>query len=126
MKNSKFVNLLFIASGALIWFLAFHYVERLSGYFQLARSIGNGPAEAVRHGLPIVLGILTYFILRTNTKAYNFVNDCVDELFRVVFPGAREVRIGTFWVITLVIFAGIIFGVLDMGIVFVIRKLIGA
>ena len=126
MKNSKFVNLLFISASAIVWYLSYYYLERIAGYFQLSRQIGNGPAEIVRHGLPIVLGAALFFVFKTNSKVSNFVNDCVDELYLVVFPGSKEVRIGTFWVITLVILAGIIFGLLDMGIVFTIRKLIGA
>lgn len=125
MKNSKFVNLVFLAAGALIWFIALHYITQWSGYFQLARHVGPEMADVIRHALPILLGVLTFTILRTNTKSKYFVSDSVDELVRVVFPDAKAVQVGTVWVITLVIITGIIFGALDWGITNVIKKLIG-
>ncbi len=126
MKNSKVVNILFLAAGALVWFLSFHYLDRAVGYFQLSRHLGGDTSDVIRHGLPLVLGAVAFFVLRRSTKASHFVSDSVDELIRVVFPGPREVRVGTFWVITLVLLAGVLFGVLDMGITSAIRRIIGA
>jgi preprotein translocase SecE subunit len=125
MKNSKVVNVVFAAAAGLVWFLLLHYLAIWSGSFQLARRVGAGGADAIRQGVPLILGIATFVILRTNTKATYFVSDSLDELFRVVFPGPREVKIGTAWVITLVILAGIIFGALDWGINSIIKSLIG-
>lgn len=125
MKNSKAVNIMFFAAGVLLWFLAFHYVGQWVGYFQLARRIGAESADGIKLGLPIVVGLATFIILRTNTKATYFVSDCMDELFRVVFPGSREVKIGTLWVIVLVILAGVFFGGLDWAITKVVKSIIG-
>lgn len=125
MKNSKVVNIVFLVAGALLWLVSLHYITQWVGYFQLSRTIGSEAADLVRHGLPIALGIALFAILRAWTKATHFVSDCVDELFRVVFPGSKEVKVGTVWVITLVILAGLAFGALDWGITQVIKRLIG-
>ena len=125
MKNSKVINLVFLAAGGLLWFISLHYVSQWMGYFQLPRRLGAGAADAIHHGFPIVLGLATFLILRSNTKATYFVSDCVDELFRVVFPDAKAVRMGTIAVIILVIISGLVFGALDWGITSVIRILIG-
>lgn len=125
MKNSKFVNLLFLAAGILLWFLTLHYFSQWAGYFQLPRRIGAEAADLVRHALPIALGAALFFALRAWTKAAHFVSDAVDELFRVVFPGSKEIKVGTTWVIVLVILAGLFFGALDWGITNVIKRLIG-
>lgn len=125
MKNSKVVNILFLAAGALLWFLSLHYLSQWIGYFQLPRRIGAEAADLLRHGLPILFGIILFLSLRSWTKASHFVSDCVDELFRVVFPGSKEIKVGTTWVILLVILAGIFFGALDWGITNVIKRLIG-
>lgn len=108
-----------------MWFLSLHYISQWVGYFQLPRHLGAEAADLIRHGLPIVLGIGLFLTLRAWTKATHFVSDCVDELFRVVFPGSKEIKVGTVWVIMLVILAGIAFGALDWGLGQVIRRIIG-
>ena len=111
--NSRTLHIIGFIAGAVVGFLTFRYMEFISG------------SDLGRHGMPFILGLTTFVTLRANTKASYFVSDCVDELIRVVFPDARAVKLGTFLVVTLVIMAGLIFGVLDMGITFVIKKLIG-
>ena len=125
MKNSKFVNLLFLAAGAIVWFISLHYFAIWSAYFQLPRRVGGGTADTLVNALPIVLWIGTFAILRANRRASQFVGNCIDELVLVVFPGAREVRIGTFWVTILVILSGMFFGGLDWCIVGVVKYVIG-
>ncbi|MEZ4815823.1 MAG: preprotein translocase subunit SecE [Bdellovibrionota bacterium] len=125
MKNSKVVNIFFVGAGALLWFLSLHYITQWVGYFQLARHLGSEASDLIRHGLPILLGVSLFVFLRSWTKASHFVSDCVDELFRVVFPGPKEVKAGTTWVIIIVILAGLAFGALDWGITHVIKRLIG-
>ena len=125
MKNSKVVNLVFLSAGAIIWFVALHYVAQWVGYFQLPRRFGPEAADLIHHGLPLLLGVTTFLILRSNNKSSHFVSDCLDELFRVVFPGKKEVRMGTAWVIILVVMAGIAFGALDWLIVSGVKMLIG-
>ena len=125
MKNSKVVNLVFLAAGAILWFLALHYVGQWIGYFQIPRRVGPEAADLMRHGLPILVGVSCFLLLRSNVKASHFVSDSLDELFRVVFPDGKAVRVGTIWVITLVILAGLIFGALDWCIVSGIKWFIG-
>lgn len=125
MKNSKVVNIVFLVAGALLWLVSLHYITQWVGYFQLSRTLGSEAADLVRHGLPLLLGVLLFVVLRAWTKATHFVSDCVDELFRVVFPGSKEVKVGTVWVITLVILAGLAFAAIDWGITHVIKRLIG-
>ena len=96
MKNSKLVNLLFLTAGALVWFITLHYLGVWIGYFQLPRRIGAEYSDFLRHGLPIVLGVLTFVILRANLKASHFVSEAVDELTRVVFSGLSRSANGYF------------------------------
>jgi preprotein translocase SecE subunit len=125
MKNSKVVNLVFLGAGALVWFLTMHYLGVWMGYFQVSRRLGPEAADLIRHVLPIVLGVLTFIIFRKNIKANHFVSDSVDELFRVVFPESKAIKIGTVWVITIVILAGLSFAALDWGITSVLKSVIG-
>lgn len=125
MGHKKYVNLVFIAAAALIWFVSAHYVDVLTGYFQLGRRIGSA-AGVINEALPLVLGVTTFLILRLNNTCFQFVSDAVDELVRVIFPGPREVRVGTIVVIITCVLAGAALGVLDLGITSFVRAIIGA
>ena len=124
-KFQKYVNALFLAGSALIWLVGSHYTETVISYFQLARKIGTG-ADVLRHGLPIVLGILTFTLLRRSVTANNFSTDAVAELIRVSWPSQKDVQLGTVVVIVTVIACGIFFGMVDLGFTHLVRVIIGA
>lgn len=119
----KYVNALFLAAAAIVWLVAAHYIVVLIGYFQLGRSLG-GAAEVLQHALPLVLAVATFVILRANAAAVNFTTDSMQELTRVSWPGAKEVRVGTIVVIITVICAGIFFGIVDMAFTAVIKAIL--
>jgi preprotein translocase SecE subunit len=125
MGHKKYVNLIFIAAGALVWFLAAHYVDVLIGYFQLGRRIGAG-ADVIHIGLPLLLGMGTFAALRFNNTCFQFVSDAFDELVRVIFPGPREVRVGTIVVVVTCLLAGAALGVLDLFLRGFVQTVIGA
>jgi len=121
----KYVNALFIGAAAVVWLVASHYTEVVVGYFQLGRSIG-GAVDFIIHGVPLLLAGLTFLLLRKNTTTANFSTDAIAELIRVHWPSQRDVILGTVVVIITVIMAGVILGVLDLGLTGLIRTIIGA
>jgi len=125
-KYQKYVNALFILGGALVWFVSRHYVETLIGRLQIGRRLGGGLTDVLLHGLPILLGVITFIILRRNRKSESFVSESVDELVRVTWPSGREVQFGTIVVIITVVLAGIILGGIDIGLNAFVRTLLGA
>ncbi|MBP7843322.1 MAG: preprotein translocase subunit SecE [Proteobacteria bacterium] len=125
-NNKKYVNLLFILAGGIVWFLSQYYVRVLVGRFQLGRVLGSTPTEIIEQALPLLLGVATFVVLRTNTKSYAFSSDAIGELTRVQWPQSKDVRLGTIVVIVTVLLAGVFFGFLDMGIIAVIKAILGA
>jgi preprotein translocase subunit SecE len=123
-RYQKYVNALFLVSAGLVWFVSAHYTEVLVGYFQLARKIGGG-AEALQHAVPLLLGVLTFFLLYTNAKAVAFTTDSIGELDKVSWPSKKQVQLGTVVVILTVVIAGAILGVLDFGLTALIRVILG-
>jgi preprotein translocase SecE subunit len=126
VKVQKYVNAIFIAGGALAWFLAQHYVQVLMGYFQLGRQLGPTGSDVVTHALPLLLGVAVFLGLRTNSSSHRFVTDAVGELTHVSWPSQKDVRVGVIVVVVTVAVAGVVLGVLDLGLVGLIRTLIGA
>ncbi len=126
LKYQKYVNALFIAAAAIVWFVTRHYTSETISYFQLNRALGVGATEIIIHALPILLGVLTFVLLRRNTASYNFVSDSVSELVSMSWPNQKDVQIGTVVVIATVIIAGVILGVLDLGLTALVKFFIGA
>ena len=124
-NNKKYVNFMFLLAAGILWFISKHYVEFLVGRFQLARTMGAG-SDVLLHGLPILIGVAVFIILRSNSTVYNFCTDSIGELVKVHWPSSKEVRLGTIVVILTVILAGIFLGLLDMGINAVIKAILGA
>ncbi len=126
MQNyQKYVNALFLAAAGIVWFLARHFTEIGIGYFQLGRKIGLS-ADYIFHGLPLLLGALTFVILRANQTSLNFTTDAVSELFKVSWPTKKDVRLGTIVVIFTVVIAGIVLGLIDLGFTSLVKTLIGS
>jgi preprotein translocase SecE subunit len=124
-KYQKYVNALFIAAGALIWFLAQHYTGVVIGYFQLGRKLGAG-ADVMEQVVPLIFCVATFVILRQNKASYNFSMDATAELAKTSWPGQKEVRIGTIVVIITVLLSGLVLGGLDLIFTHIVRALLGA
>jgi len=121
----KYVNALFLLAAAIVWLIVNHYTSVVVGYFQLGRTLGVG-VDFIQHGLPLAAALLTFVILRSNTSTHRFATDAVGELIRVHWPTQKDVTLGTIVVIITVISAGVVLGILDMGLVGLVRTLIGA
>ncbi|MEO5668495.1 MAG: preprotein translocase subunit SecE [Bdellovibrionota bacterium] len=121
----KYVNALFLFAAALVWLIVSHYTGVVIGYFQLGRTLGVG-VDFLEHGLPLVAAVVTFISLRSNTFTSRFATDAIGELIRVQWPSQKDVTMGTIVVIITVIASGIILGFLDMGIVGLVRTIIGA
>jgi preprotein translocase SecE subunit len=124
-STQKYVNALFIFAAAVVWLIVNHYTAVFAGYFQLGRTLGDG-LVFLEHGLPLVAAALTFFILRSNGTTHRFATDAIGELVRVHWPSQKDVTIGTIVVIITVLAAGVVLGFLDMGLVGLVRTIIGA
>jgi len=121
----KYVNALFLFAAAVVWLVVNHYTSVTVGYFQLGRSLG-GAVDFIEHGVPLLAALLTFMILRRNTQTSRFATDAIGELVRVHWPTQKDVVLGTIVVIVTVLSAGVILGFLDMGLVGLVRSIIGA
>jgi preprotein translocase SecE subunit len=121
----KYVNALFLFAASIVWLIVNHYTSVVVGYFQLGRTLGSG-VDFLEHGIPLLLAFLTFIILRRNSNTHRFANDAIGELVRVHWPTQKDVTLGTVVVIVTVLAAGVVLGFLDMGLVGLVRTLIGA
>ncbi len=126
MKSpSKAINLLLLGAAGVVWFLTKHYTDVLVGYFQLERRVGAS-AEVIQHLLPVLVGVLVFVVMKKNHKIYGFVHNALGELDKVTWPGKKEVQAGTVVVVITCLLAGAALGVLDIGLNWMIKTIIGA
>ncbi len=124
-KYTKYVNGIFLLAAGAVFAIAKHYSNVIIGYFQLSRKIGPN-VDLVEYGAALALALGTFLYLRKNLKTSTFTADAVHELVHVSWPSDREARVGTVVVIITVIVAGVVLGVLDMGLTAAIRTMLGA
>lgn len=123
--HQKYVNALFLVGAALVWFVSQHYFEVLVGTYQLNRKLGWS-TDLLLHGLPVALGVLAFYLLRTNASAHNFVSDSIGELVKVSWPGKKETQLGTVVVIVAVLAAGVFFAFVDWIFTSALKGFLGA
>lgn len=70
--------------------------------------------DAVRIGVPILLGIVTIVALYTNKSVLVWADEVVTEISRVVWPSRKDTVAMTMVVCVMVVIAGVFFGVLDI------------
>jgi len=107
-NRNKYVNALFIGLAAIVWLIASHYVGQIIGRFQLARKFSNPfVVDALRYGIPVIIALAAFIAIRSYDRFRNFATDAVSELSQVIWPGVKEVRVGTIVVVITVIISGL-------------------
>jgi preprotein translocase SecE subunit len=124
-RLGKYVNALFIAAAAVVWFVVQHYTSVIIGYFQLARAWGPTVVDILQHVVPLLVGTLTFVGLRFWNQSQVFTTDALGELIRVHWPSKKDVRLGTIVVMLTVVICSILFGLLDIAFTSLVRVLVG-
>lgn len=112
MDARKIILLCHLVVGALVWFLT----RGLVGYLYLTfYQVRRFPGIAVlREGAPLILGVLTFFILYKNAQINLLLDDVVSELRKVTWPARDDVVKSTTVVIICILIASFIFAGFDV------------
>jgi preprotein translocase SecE subunit len=124
-KYAKYANAIMFLGALLMAWVFSHYLAIIVGYYQLGRTFGAN-VDVYETFLAVAVGALTFFLLKRNAKAAEFISDAVHELLNVSWPNEKEVKLGTIVVIITVILSGIALGTLDIGLLWFVRQAIGA
>lgn len=112
-NNNKTVTVSFMVSGILVGILVAVIMETLAavttGGFN--RFVGQ---DLVRHGLPVLLGFITFLVLQLNPKIRSWADEVATELKRVVWPSRKDTTAMTIVVCVMVLVSGVLFGFLDV------------
>jgi preprotein translocase SecE subunit len=110
-NNQSIVNFAFVCLGFLAYFVVMVIFEMLAETFGPVARVRN--IEAVRHGVPVVAGLLTFLALFLNKKVEVFADECVIELRRVVWPSQRDTTMMTIVCCVMVLLSGVALGLFD-------------
>lgn len=110
-SNQNVINAALVACGFIAYFVATTLFETLASAFgPVARVYSQ---DAVKHGIPVAIGVGTFLILFLNAKVHLFLDEAVVELRKVVWPSRKDTTAMTIICCVMVVLAGIAFGIFD-------------
>lgn len=107
----KWVNLSYLAVAILLGYLVFSLAAKFVGIYDLETRVRN--VDLIIRGLSVVAAGILFLVLYRNQQANQFMNEVMVELSRVTWPTQKETINGTIVVIIMVIFSGLVLGLLD-------------
>lgn len=107
---NKPVHLMFLCGAVLLFYVLQWSLDWLWGYF------GSTPGEFTVSMIAAVGAFLAGLLLYRNDRVYNLANEVTQELKKVTWPSAKEVRAATIVVIVMSLVSAIILGLVFDGV----------
>ena len=109
--NSKIMTVAFVSTGIVMYLVVQVLFEAMAASFGAVASIRS--IDAVKHGLPTGLGILTFAVLQFNPKIRVWADEVILEVRKVVWPTQRDTTTMTTVVCIMLLLAGVVLGAFD-------------
>ncbi len=109
--NKKIRAVAFILAGAIAAIVIEILFESLAVTFGRVARLRND--ETLRHGVPILVGLITFLYLQFNPKIRAWADECISEVRKVVWPSKQEVTGMTVVVTAFVSIIGLGLGIFD-------------
>ena len=69
--------------------------------------------DIVQHGIPVFLGLLTFFLLQFNKKTNIWANEVLSEVTSIVWPSRRDTIMMSAVCCVMLLISGVLLGVFD-------------
>lgn len=112
MDNRKIILSSYLAAAMVTWFLLRSTVAYLYLTFYQVRRLPG--ITGLREGLPVLIGMLVFFILYKNARANTVLEEVVSELKKVTWPKREDVVKSTTVVLICIIIASFILAGFDL------------
>jgi preprotein translocase subunit SecE len=111
-SNSKVITISFMVTAALVGIVISALMGPLSATASgpLAHALST---DLVRHGLPVLVGLILFLSLQFNAGVVAWSDDVVTELARIVWPSRKDTTNMTVVVCIMLLISGVLLGVLD-------------
>jgi len=111
-NNQNIVNFAFVLAGFIAFFIAGVLLEVLAGTFGAVARFRN--IDAVKHGLPVSIGFITFLLLFMSRKVQAWADEVVTEVSKVVWPSRKDTTAMTIVCCVMIVMAGIGLGAFDL------------
>lgn len=110
-ENQSLINMSFVAAAFIVYFVVGILFETFASTFGAVARVHN--IQVVKHGLPVVVGLATFFVLFLNPKVQSWADECITEVKKVVWPSRKDTVAMTVVCCVMVVVAGIGLGLFD-------------
>lgn len=110
--NSKILTASFAIAGALIGLTVHFLIIAFAGAFGVVARAAD--SDLVRHGLPVLTGVLVFAVLQFNPRIMAWGEEVVLEIRKVVFPSRKDVTAMTIVCVVMVLISSVIISSFDM------------
>lgn len=104
--NSKILTLSFALAGALSGLTLHLLIKSFSAAFGIVARVAD--SDTVRHGLPIVFGLVVFALLQFNPKVLTWGDEVVAEIRKIVWPSRKDTVAMTIVVVVMVLISSVI------------------
>jgi preprotein translocase subunit SecE len=111
-SHQSIVNFGLVMAGFLAYYVSAVLFEVLSGSFGAITRLRS--IEAVKHGVPVTFGLITFLILYFNKNAHVFLDEAVTEVRKVVWPSRKDTVAMTTVCCVMVVMAGLVLAFWDL------------
>lgn len=109
--NSKIITVSFVCTAIVAGLVVEVLFEALAATFGSVAAIRS--TDAIRHGIPVGVGFLTFSILQFNSKIRFWADEVILEVKKVVWPTQKDTTTMTTVVCVMLLLAGVVLGAFD-------------
>ncbi|KYG65918.1 preprotein translocase subunit SecE [Bdellovibrio bacteriovorus] len=119
--NSKILTISFATAAILVALTTSLLIKAFAGAFGVVARMTD--SDAVRHGFPIVLGLVVFSVLQFNPKVLAWGEEVVTEVRKIVWPSRKDVTAMTIACVIMVLISSVIISTFDLVSGFIINHL---
>lgn len=120
--NSKILTVSYATAAGLLGLTVHLLLKILANAFGFFAQVSG--SDAVRHGLPVVVGLVTFAVLQFNPKVNVWAEEVVSEVRKVVWPSRKDTTAMTIVVVIMVLISSVIVSSFDMISGFLINQIV--
>ncbi|MGZ3769367.1 MAG: preprotein translocase subunit SecE [Bdellovibrio sp.] len=110
--NSKILTLSFAIAAILIGLTTSLLIKAFAGAFGVVARLAD--SDVIRHGFPVVLGLVLFSLLQFNPRVLAWGEDVVAEIRKVVWPSRKDTVAMTIACVIMVLISSVIVSSFDL------------
>lgn len=110
--NSKILTLSFAIAAILVGLTTSLLIKAFAGAFGVVARAAD--SDLVRHGLPVVLGLVLFVALQFNQRVLAWGEEVVTEIRKVIWPSRKDTTAMTIACVMMVLVSSVIISSFDL------------